>query len=273
MTSGKEFPTQQLRTLQFDSFFLENINKASEEARENLLPNEIWWLYTKPSRLHRFMERASLDVKLLILAKLNVNYAITIYDNKYGSDKINWVEQICAAQGVDGATKWYENYVHYSHSFVLASEEVHRLLNRLSAMHHSKIAPISNHIKRLRDYKKLQQYENLLKEYDFIYFLLKSFEGFIRLTEYDKTLGIARRELVTLIAIYLEHRPLTQREIARVCGKVSARYSLNVLNKTKYIERTLNPSRRGNEDRHSYYITEEGDALIMKVCHKILQYT
>lgn len=273
----RQFPKTQLRTLQFDSFFIENVKKVQDTKRGNLAPEEAYWLYHSEGKLHEFVRRATLDTKIAILAKLNVHYSITVYDEFAGCDLPKWSEQFRAAKGLESALEFYEQYVHYSHSFVIADLEVQRLLNRLSVMQHSKMQPISRYIKRLRDYRKLASYENLLKEEDFIYFLLKVCLAFGLLAAKNEAYGLDKKELAILVVMYLEHRSMTYVEVRDVIDKITPSYKTNTamekLRKQGLIDRTAHPNNRGKDQKkYLYLITEEGQSKVILICNKILSY-
>lgn len=273
----RQFPKTQLRTLQFDSFFIENVKKVQDTKRMNLLPEEAYWLYHSENKLHEFVRRATLDCKIAILAKLDIHYVITVFDEHEGADLPKWMEIFQAAKGLESAKEYFDNYVHYSHSFVIGSLEVHRILNRLNVMHHSKFTPISRYIKRLRDLRKLGSYETLLKEGDFIYFLLKVCIAYTRIAAGDNSLGLDRKELAILVLMYLEHRPMNSEEIKPILDLITPSYkttaALEKLRKQGLIEKTNHPYNRGKIiKKYTYLITEEGQSKVALVCSKILSY-
>jgi len=243
----------------------------------NLLPEEAYWLYHSEGTLHKFVNRATLDLKLAILAKLDVHYSITVYDEVCGCDLPKWMEQFHAVKGGESALEWYNQYVHYSHSFIIGSLEVKRLLARLEVMMHSKMQPISRYIKRLRDYRKLNSYEALLKEGDFIYFMLKVCLGYTRIAAGADGLNLDRKELAILVLLYLEHRAMYSDEIKPILDLLTPSYkmtsALDKLRKQNYIDAITHPSDRGKKvKRRSYMITQEGQVVVNNVILKILNY-
>lgn len=274
----RAFPKTQIRDLQFDSFFIDNVKKVQDsEKRLRLTPDEAYWLYHSETKLHEFVRRATLDTKIALLAKLDVWYCMTVMDENEGSDRLKWTEQLNAARGEENAIKWFDNYVLFSHSMVYGSMEVQRLLARLEIMHHSKIYPISRYIKRLRDYKKLDSYEDLLKQGDFIYFLFKVAIGYSRIEAGDNALGVSKKELCALVLLYLEHRAMNVTEVQKEIDLITPSYgtyqALEKLRRQNLIEKTNHPFNRGKlKKKFTYMITTEGQSKINVIAKKILNY-
>lgn len=272
----RQFPKTQLRTLQFDSFFIENVKKVQDTKKGNLAPEEAYWLYHSESKLHEFVKRATLDTKIAILSKLDVHYSIITYDD-VGCDRLKLVEQISAARGLESAEEWRQEFSHYSHLFIVGDLEVQRILNRLQILHHSKFQPISRYIKRLRDFKRLENYESLLKEGDFIYFLLKVCIGYTRIAAIDNAFGMDKKELAILVLMYLEHRPLTSEDLKPMIDMLTPSYSipkaLKKMAKQKLIDELSHPYNRGKVNkRYSYSISVEGQSVVLQICSRILSY-
>lgn len=271
-----KFPNDtKIRTLQFDSFFIQCVKKVQDTKRMELLPNEAYWLYRSESYLHDFVAKATLDTKIAILAKLGFHYAITVYDDVEGCNIIKWNEQIRAAQGLETSKAWFDEFTQYSHTFILGSYEVRKILNRLEVMYHSKMFRISRYITRLRDLKRLKSYESLKKEDDFISFMLKVALGYARIAAADEKVGLTERELGILIYLYIEHTFLEHDQINEAVKEISSKYStrksLDILVQKKLVEKSKHPYNFGKQvKRYSYLCSESGLDLVRTVCSKIL---
>lgn len=250
---------------------------APEEKRLNLLENESFWLYNSDTMLHKFCEQATMDTKQALLCKLGFHFAMTIYDDTMGCDRSKWIEQIAAARGSEEATEWNDRFIHASSTFIIGSFEINRILNRLDVIHNSKMRPISRYIKRLRDYKRLGNYENLHRQSDFIYFILKVCVGFTRYSTAESVFGITNKELIILIYFYFEHRILRMPEIREAIGDIYPQKkvitALANLVKAGYLERMSHPYKwKATNKNFTWSMTEKGQEVIMKLCTKIFQY-
>lgn len=273
-----KFPNDtKIRTFQFDSFFIECVKKRQDSHRHKLLPAEQYFLYKSESYLHDFCDRATLDTKIAILTKMGFHYAITVYDDTEGCDIIKWNEQIRAARGLETALEWFDRYQQFSHTFIIGSFEVRRILNRLEVMYHSKMARITRYITRLRDQKIVAKYTKLKQEDDYIYFLLKTILTYQRILAYDKTLGLDKKELAILLYLYLEHRAMEIEEIDEhlmdVTIHLSTSKAIKTLLERKLIEKATHPYNFGKAaKRYSYLIAENGLDYVKSLTGKILTY-
>jgi predicted transcriptional regulator len=275
----RQFPKTQIRTLQFDSFFIENVKKVQDTKKGNLDPNEAYWLYHSENKLHEFVKRATLDTKIAILSKLDVYYSITVYDENEGADRIKWMEQFSAARGLESAEEWRQAYTHFSHSFIIGGLEVRRILSALEVMNHSKLTPISRYIKRLHNYKRLQQYDELLRQNDFIYFLFTIAVAYGRLSANNNAYGLDKKELAILITLYLKHIPMSMEEIKPLVEMITPSYgmtqALTKMVKQGVIDKTSHPYNRGKDKeskKFKYLINTEGNSIIHQVALKMLSY-
>lgn len=264
-----KFPDTKLRNLQFDSFFIECVRNVSEHKQENLEENEFHWIYSSDTFLHRFCEKATFDTKCAILAKLGFHFATTVYSDR-GCDMEEWLKIIQTAKGSRTDEKfWDDPFTHESQIFVEASFEVRRMLTRIDILTHSKMFPISRYIKRLRDYKKLAQYEQLYREQDFVYFILKICFGYTKLASIEGTKGVTQKQMMMLLLLYFEHRPMTKKEIhmqmVDVFRETSVQKSLDLLRGKGLIQRM-------GERHYTFSIADEGLDLIKNICLKLLQF-
>lgn len=271
------FPKTQLRNVQMDSFFIESVKNAPDNKRQNLSQSETFWLYESDVWLHKFCDKATMDTKFAILAKLGYHYAITVFDDERGCDRLQWMEQIHAARGSETALQWFDKFVHEEHCYIIGSFEVHRILNRLDVMYHSKLFPISRYIKRMRDFKKLAHYENLWKQQDFIYFMLKICFAYSKFSTIPTLFGIDKKDLLVLIFMYMEHRQMSYKELKElldnVYGSRKIGSSLNLLTKLEYVDRVGHPANYNNKQKvHYWMINENGLEIVRQLCLKILQY-
>ncbi len=273
----RQFPKTQIRTFQFDSFFIENVKKVQDTKRMNLLPNEAYWLYHSEGKLHEFVKRATIDTKLAILAKLDVNYTLTVYDDGCGTDLPKWMEIFRAAKGGESSKEYFDNYVHYSHSFIIGDIEVKRRLSALEVLFHSRNMPISRYIKRIHSYKKLKQYDDLLREQDFIYFMVTVMMSYARVSANDNSYGLDKKEMAILLILYRNHTPMTSDKVKEFIDNLTPSYkttgALDKLAKQGLINKISHPDNRGKPiKKFTYMVNSEGTSVVNKICLQVLQY-
>lgn len=273
-----KFPNDtKIRTFQFDSFFIECVKKRQDSHRHKLLPAEQYHLFKSESYLHDFCDKATLDTKIAILTKMEYHYAITVYDDEEGCDIIKWNEQIRAARGLETALEWFDRFQQFSHTFIIGSFEVRRILNRLEVMYHSTMARTSRYITRLRDQKRVGKYNKLKQEDDSIYFLLKTNLTFQRILAYDQTLGLDKKEIAILLFLYLEHRAMEIEEIdehlMQVTRNLTTSKAIKTLLERKLIEKASHPYNfQKPKKRYSYLVSELGLDFVRQITAKILAY-
>jgi hypothetical protein len=217
---------------------------------------------------------ATLDTKLSILTKLGIAFSLTVFDKESGCDSGKWVEQFSAARGGDMASEWFKDFVQYSNTFVIGGAEIKRYLSSLEVMYHSKLMPISKYIKRIRDYKNMNNYEELLKQHDYVYFILAIALGYGKIMAKSFDFKMHIRDIIVLVYLYMKHTPLNNFEIKRALQtNVNVKMSLLTLHSLGYISvlplKNMAGSKRGGM---RYIINENGIAVIHQVCMRMLSY-
>lgn len=270
-------PRIPIRSLQFDSFFIECVRNATEEKKSDLTRDESKWLYQSDAWLHRFVEEADMGTKYAILSKLGFHFATTVYSDDAGCDRLKWVEIIAAARGLESAKEWYDDFIHHSHVFVIGSMEMKRILNRIDVMNHSKMYPISRYIKRMRDFKKLANYESLYRQQDFVNFILRIMIGYAKITSIKDAIALEPKELLILVILYSEHRTMNFAQIGEMVGQFAPKYKLRTclenMTKRGILEKTSHPyNRNKNQKIYTWNISDEGNDFIVKICGKILSF-